>query len=69
MDEAIPQGPVNLIPVENPPAQGEMTTLLDEEIPLGIAALPKTGELPPEMFYGLGSILTTVGVMIGRKKK
>jgi len=32
-------------------------------------ALPKTGQVPPELFYGLGSILMAAGYGLGRKKK
>jgi len=32
-------------------------------------ALPKTGQVPPELFYGLGSILMAAGYRFGRKKK
>jgi len=38
-------------------------------VPAVPQALPKTGQVPPELFYGLGSILMAAGYGLGRKKK
>ncbi len=51
-------------PVLDEPA--EEIILLDEELPLG-DALPLTGHLPTELFFGLGSIITAAGVYLKRK--
>ena len=39
----------------------------EEETPLA-DALPQTGQLPLELFYGVGGMLTAIGVYIRRKK-
>lgn len=38
-----------------------------EAIPLGVPLLPKTGELPASLFYGLGGVLVAAGAFIKRK--
>ncbi len=40
----------------------------EEETPLA-DALPTTGQLPVELFYGAGGLISAVGVMMRRKKK
>lgn len=40
----------------------------EEETPLA-DALPSTGQLPVEFFYGAGGLISAVGVMMRRKKK
>ncbi len=51
----------------------EMTTVAEEVIveegtPLA-DALPKTGQASPELFYGIGSLITAAGVFLKRKEK
>lgn len=66
--------PVEITTEETP--LGEATTestteeevIVDEGTPLG-EALPQTGQLPPELFYGIGSIVTAAGVFMKRKNK
>ncbi len=63
---------VETITEEEPPL-GEATTeaeevIVDEGTPLG-EALPQTGQLPPELYYGIGSIVTAAGVFLKRKNK
>ncbi len=57
-DPIIPGGPVEL-ELEIP----------DEEIPGGSTELPKTGEVPPILFYGSGATLVAVGAYFRRKFK
>ena len=40
---------------------------LDEEIPLA-EALPKTGQASPELFYGIGSLISAVGIFLKKRK-
>ncbi|OJV63019.1 MAG: hypothetical protein BGO41_09955 [Clostridiales bacterium 38-18] len=42
--------------------------IIDESTPLG-SALPQTGQLPPELYYGIGSIISAAGIIIKRKIK
>ncbi|MGX8796610.1 InlB B-repeat-containing protein [Fusibacter sp. JL298sf-3] len=51
-------------PVEVP--EGEIV-LIDETTPEGPAALPKTGQLPISLYFGIGSILSAAGVYLRRK--
>ena len=41
--------------------------LLDEEVPLA-PALPQTGQMPVELFYGIGSAITAAGIYLKRRK-
>ncbi|NLC43151.1 MAG: LPXTG cell wall anchor domain-containing protein [Clostridiales bacterium] len=43
--------------------------ILDDEIPGGSAELPKTGELPPMLYYGTGTALVAIGAYFRRKLK
>ena len=40
---------------------------IDEPTPLG-SALPQTGQLPAELFYGIGGLITAAGAFMKRKK-
>ena len=40
---------------------------LDEEIPLA-EALPKTGQASPELFYGIGGLISAVGIFLKKRK-
>ena len=51
-----------------PLAVEEVVEVDEEETPLA-DALPATGQLPVELFYGAGGLISAVGVMIRRKKK
>jgi len=42
--------------------------VLEEEIPLG-DALPQTGQLPAELFYGFGSLISLIGVAFRKGRK
>ncbi len=68
IEEPVPQAPA--LPkrpkVINPPDE---EIVLDEPIPEAPAALPQTGELPPSLFYGLGSLLSLMGVTLKRKDR
>lgn len=57
-DEEIPGGPVD-----------PELEIPDEEIPGGSTELPKTGELPPILFYGSGATLVAIGAYFRRKFK
>lgn len=39
----------------------------EEDVPLG-DALPQTGQLPADLFYGIGGLITAAGVFLKRKK-
>ena len=45
----------------------EETEIEEEEIPLGAAALPQTGEASPTLLYGLGSLLAFLGAAMRRR--
>lgn len=62
LPEAIPVPVAVLEPVLTP-----APVMIEEIVPLGVAVLPKTGELPVELFYGLGSMLTALGAYLKRK--
>lgn len=58
---------------EAPVSETEETDLgdeiiLDEATPLA-DALPKTGQLPPQAFVGIGSLITAVGAFMKRKNR
>ena len=79
-DETIPEGaatePFNVdalkVSVPTTQATTQATTsdeiILDEEIPLG-DALPQTGQLPAELYYGIGGLVTAAGVFLRKKKQ
>ena len=66
-EEETPLGEAEVVVPETIIDEPEEELLLEEEVPLG-PALPQTGELPVEVFYGVGSILTAAGVYLKRKK-
>ncbi len=57
---SVPEAVVQPVPEPAP-------VMIEEIVPLGVAVLPKTGELPVELFYGLGSVLTALGACLKRK--
>jgi len=46
----------------------EEEIVVEEEVPLG-DALPQTGQVAPELFYGVGSILSLVGIGLRKRFK
>ncbi len=50
------------------PELEEEVELIEEEVPLA-DALPETGQLPIEMFYGLGSLISISGIALKKKQK
>lgn len=62
--EPIPEAVPEVIPA---PAPEPAPVILEEAVPLGVPVLPKTGEMNPALFYGLGSALTALGLLIRRK--
>jgi hypothetical protein len=50
-----------------PPVVPEEEIVLTEPIPL--APLPQTGQLPAELFYGFGSIISMIGVAFRKGSK
>jgi uncharacterized repeat protein (TIGR01451 family)/LPXTG-motif cell wall-anchored protein len=48
--------------------EGELI-VLDEEIPLGPATLPNTGEASAAIFYGIGSLIAIAGFGLKRRIK
>jgi uncharacterized repeat protein (TIGR01451 family) len=67
-DDPTPEGPA--IPLEPQyPEEDETNTNIiidEEEIPFG-TALPKTGEVAPILFYGLGTFIAAMGARLRRK--
>lgn len=66
-DEEIPVGPAK--PDTSDESDGDGTEIIiikEEEIPKG---LPKTGELPPILFYGLGAGAVYAGMKLNQKKR
>lgn len=61
--EVVPPEPVPL----GAPTIEEPVTLPEEIVPLAVPVLPKTGELPANLFYGLGGLITAVGAFLKRK--
>jgi len=49
------------------PSEESSEVVLDEATPLG-DALPKTGQVSPELFYGIGGLISAAGVYLKRKK-
>ncbi len=41
--------------------------IVEDVAPLGVPVLPKTGEIPASLFYGLGGILAAAGAFMKRK--
>ncbi len=64
--EEVPLGEATTEPTTEPTTEEEV--IVDEGTPLG-EALPQTGQLPPELYYGIGSIITAAGVFLKRKNK
>ena len=65
-EEDVPEGaPYDLdIIYAEPP----MEELIEEETPLG-EALPQTGQLPAELFYGIGGLISAAGVFMKKFKR
>lgn len=64
----ITEAPVPLAaPVIVSPTPEPAPVILEEAVPLGVPVLPKTGEMNPALFYGLGGALTALGLLIRRK--
>lgn len=63
---AIEQVDVDQFLVE--PTFEEVVEVDVEDIPLGPSTLPQTGQLPAELFYGIGGLITAAGAFMKRKK-
>ena len=65
-EEDVPEGaPLDLdIIYAEPP----MEELIEEDTPLG-EALPQTGQLPAELFYGIGGLISAAGVFMKKFKR
>lgn len=50
-----------------PTTEGDEVVVIDEEVPLA-EALPKTGQASPELFYGIGGLITAAGVFLKKRK-
>lgn len=61
----VPLGEATIEPTTEAPT--EEVVLPDEGTPLG-DALPQTGQLPSELFYGFGSLITAAGVYLKKRK-
>jgi LPXTG-motif cell wall-anchored protein len=63
----LPEEETPLAPVSPSPSPTPEIELEDDEVPKGTGTLPKTGELPPVLFYGTGAMLTAFGAYLKRK--
>ena len=61
--------PIVDIDDETPGGGIDEEIILDDNIPEGSADLPKIGEIPSILFYGLGGALALLGVKIRCNKK
>ena len=66
-EEDIPLAAVQEVIEEITLTTVEETEIEEEEIPLGAAALPQTGEASPTLLYGLGSLLAFLGAAMRRR--
>ncbi len=64
--ETTPLG-VPAVAAEVVPTIAPVVQVAEEVVPLGLPVLPKTGEIPASLFYGVGGLLTALGVFIKRK--
>ena len=55
-------------PTEEETTEAVEEVVLDEATPLA-DALPQTGQATPELFFGLGGLISTAGLMLKRKNK
>ncbi len=74
-DEAVAAGAANIMNFDelvNVPAVAEETVAEEVELfldPTPLAdALPQTGQLPVELFYGVGGLITAAGVFLKKRK-
>ena len=72
-EEEVPLGPAfvpvdSSLPPESEPEDNFELILLDEDVPLG-DALPLTGHVAPLGFYGIGAMLSAIGVYLKKKSK
>ena len=60
----------NEIPIINEPipGAGNEIPIINEPIPGAGPVLPKTGELPPELFYGFGAAFVLLGIYLKKRK-
>ncbi len=65
-EEEVPGAPLE--PEGGSPEGEPEVPLEEEEVPGGPVKMPKTGERPPLLFYGLGLTLVAGGVALGRKR-
>lgn len=69
-DEIIDEEPVPEGPTEPPVDTDTPDVIIEEEpVPGGFVKMPKTGEIPPALFYGVGSLAVAMGVMARKRKK
>jgi uncharacterized repeat protein (TIGR02543 family) len=67
--EPVPLGPATVVNFDEPLDSSifeELVELETEETPLA-DALPQTGQLPVELFYGIGGLITAAGVFLKKK--
>ncbi|MDD4592136.1 MAG: hypothetical protein PHG06_17190 [Parabacteroides sp.] len=56
---------LNVILAEEQNPEDETIIIEEEEVPLG--SLPKTSEVSPMLFYGVGAFVTAVGAKLRKK--
>lgn len=59
--------PVVPAPLTSAPAAETLTDIPAEIAPLGVPVLPKTGEIPATLFYGIGGLIAAAGAFIKRR--
>jgi len=64
-EEPVPGGPAEVPGGDSPEPD---ILIIEEPVPEG-TAMPKTGEIPPAFFYGLGSLAVVMGVAVRKRKK
>ena len=70
-EDETPLGPITEPveePIEEPVKEPVTEPVLDEPVPQAPVTLPKTGELPAILFYGLGTALAALGLSVKKRK-
>jgi LPXTG-motif cell wall-anchored protein len=73
MEETTPPAAIYTPAASVSPAEAvtepQFEVIADEPIPVAPVELPKTGGVPAVIFYGLGGLISSAGIMIRRKIK
>lgn len=66
-EEEVAQGEATTEAAVEETTEAEVVDIVLDETPLA-DALPQTGQLPAELFYGAGSLITVIGVYLKKRK-